>query len=73
MVESNKKGYIITRTFKVRRKFDDLFICGNHLIWARHENMEGYIVYQEFEDLLQENQYMTPAQFEKYKKYTNKI
>lgn len=69
MARLKKEGKTIVRRFRVRKKFDDLYIWNDHLIWVKHENMDGYIVYQEFEDLLEENQYMTPAQFEKYKRW----
>ena len=69
MSKCMRKGKIITRTFPVRKKIDDLFIYNDHLIWVKHEDLEGYIVYQEANDLLQENQTMTPAQFKKYRKF----
>ena len=63
-------GREIIRTFPVRKKFDDIYICDsdNHLIWAKHKDMEGYIIYQDADNPLGINEAMTPVQFEKYRK-----
>jgi len=62
-------GREIIRTFPVRKKFDDIYICDSddHLIWAKHEDMEGYIIFQDADSPLGINEAMTPAQFEKYR------